>query len=237
MTVTQLLADLVRAGGAPRTTWYGPGGERIELSGAVTANWVNKTANFLVEEFDAGPGTVVGLDLPAHWRSLVWTLATWRVGACVTVQALECDVLVTAEPALFAGHPALVAVPLPALARRIDGALPPGAVDAGSAVMTYADQLLWAPPTDASAPAFDTGEVVLTHGELTAGLAAGAPERPERVLLVADDRATFLHSAVGVLLAGGSVVVLHPEVADELRRDDARRTRLVTTEQVTLDRG
>ena len=83
-SLPQLLDALARAGGAPRITWYGPGGERVELSGAVTVNWVNKTANLLVEEFDAGPGTVVGLALPAHWRTLVWALATWRVGACVT---------------------------------------------------------------------------------------------------------------------------------------------------------
>jgi uncharacterized protein (TIGR03089 family) len=237
MTVAGLLAELVRAGGAPRTTWYGPGGERVELSGAVTVNWVNKTANLLVEEFDVGSGSVVALDLPAHWRSLVWALATWRVGACVTLQTPRSDVLVTAEPGPFAGHPALVAVPLPALARRVDGPLPPGAVDAGSAVMTYADQLLWAPPTVGTAPAFDTGDSVLTHDALLTGLAVGAPERPERALLVAADLATFLRTAVGVLLAGGSVVALHPEVADELARDDARRARLVATEQVTLDLG
>ncbi|NVM99321.1 TIGR03089 family protein [Arthrobacter sp. SDTb3-6] len=66
---------------APRLTWYGPDSERVELSGRVLDNWVAKTANFLADELDAGPGTVVALDLPVHWRSFVWLLATWAVGA------------------------------------------------------------------------------------------------------------------------------------------------------------
>ncbi|MEK8228049.1 hypothetical protein NKG05_21105 [Oerskovia sp. M15] len=44
----------------------------MELSGAVLHNWINKTVNLLVEEFDAAPGTRVLLDLPSHWRAIVW---------------------------------------------------------------------------------------------------------------------------------------------------------------------
>ncbi len=66
---------------APRLTWYGPDAERVELSGRVLENWVAKTANFLADELDAEPGTVVAVDVPVHWRSLVWLLATWAVGA------------------------------------------------------------------------------------------------------------------------------------------------------------
>ncbi len=71
---------------APRLTWYGPDSERVEFSGRVLDNWVAKTANYLVDELDAEPGTVVALHLPLHWRSIVWLLATWAVGAkAVTV--------------------------------------------------------------------------------------------------------------------------------------------------------
>lgn len=234
-SVPQLLDALVRTGGSPRMTWYGPGGERVELSGAVLVNWVNKTANLLVEEFDAGPRTNVALALPAHWRTLIWALATWRVGACLDAEGSHADVLVTADPAAHADHAALVAVALPALARRFPGTLPSGAVDAGSAVMTYADQLLWAPPTVPDAPAWVTGDAVVTHAALVATLEATAPSGPVRALLTDADPDRFLRSAVGVLLAGGSVVLLHPEVAAELALDDARRARLVATEQVTLD--
>ncbi|WP_421734374.1 TIGR03089 family protein [Cellulomonas sp.] len=234
-TITDLLAALVRAGGAPRLTWYGPDGERVELSGAVTVNWVNKTANLLVEEFDVGPQTVVGLDLPAHWRTLVWALAAWRVGACVEVRPAQADVLVTTDPLPHAGHAALVAVALPALARRFAGTLPGGAVDAGSAVMTYADQLLWAPPTVPTAPALATADAVIAHADLVPTLLATAPPAPQRVLMSHDDTGAFLRTAVGVLLTGGSVVLLDPGVATELAADAARRDRLVAAEQVTLE--
>jgi non-ribosomal peptide synthetase component F len=51
----------------------------------VLDNWVAKTANLLVDELDAGPGSRVVLDLPPHWRTVVWLLATWSAGACVVV--------------------------------------------------------------------------------------------------------------------------------------------------------
>lgn len=81
-TIPQLLNSLRTLNPtAPRLTWYGPDSERIELSGRVLDNWVAKTANLLADELDAGPGTLVALDMPVHWRSLVWLLATWAVGA------------------------------------------------------------------------------------------------------------------------------------------------------------
>src|SRR5688572_18938796 len=79
--VADLLRLITRDPGRPRLTWYGDDGERVELSGAVLENWVNKTTNLLVEEFDAEPGTRVVIDLPVHWRTVVWALAVWRVGA------------------------------------------------------------------------------------------------------------------------------------------------------------
>ncbi|NKY41606.1 TIGR03089 family protein, partial [Cellulomonas septica] len=118
-TIAELLALVTRNPGRPRLTWYSADGERVELSGAVLENWVNKTTNLLVEELDAGPGTRVLLDLPGHWRTVVWALATWRCGACVVVGDGEADVVVTSRPAAHAGTSAhLVAVALPALARR-----------------------------------------------------------------------------------------------------------------------
>ncbi|MGN6441414.1 MAG: TIGR03089 family protein, partial [Arthrobacter sp.] len=60
---------------APRLTWYGPDGERVELSGRVLDNWVAKTSNLLQDELDAEPGMSLRLDMPAHWKSLVWALA------------------------------------------------------------------------------------------------------------------------------------------------------------------
>src|SRR3712207_930384 len=146
--VHDLLATLASGGGRPRVTQYAADGERVELSGAVLANWTAKTTNLLVEEFDVAPGSTVRLDLPAHWRTLVWALATWRCGACVVLGPDgDTDVVVSDVPGRHdAGQ--LVAVALPALARRFAGPLPAGAVDAAAAVMTYGDVIGWAPGTD-----------------------------------------------------------------------------------------
>jgi len=149
--VASLLARLAADGGRPRLTWYGDDGERVELSGAVLANWASKTVNLLVEEFDAAPGSRVVVDLPVHWRTAVWALASWRTGATVALPdaGTDPDVVVTDDPGRWAGTGAdLVVVSLPALARRYDGDLPAGAIDAASAVMTYGDAIGWVPEVD-----------------------------------------------------------------------------------------
>lgn len=69
----------------PRLTWYGPESERVELSGRVLANWVIKAANMLTAEADVEPGARVRLDLPPHWRTLVWALGTWTAGGEVVL--------------------------------------------------------------------------------------------------------------------------------------------------------
>ncbi|MEE6283139.1 TIGR03089 family protein [Georgenia sp. MJ170] len=69
----------------PRLTWYGADDERVELSGRVLANWVTKATNLLAEEGEVEPGTRVLLDVPVHWRGLVWALATWAAGGHLVV--------------------------------------------------------------------------------------------------------------------------------------------------------
>ena len=74
--------------GRPRVTVYDDTdsptrGERIELSARVLANWVAKAANLLQDDLHVGPGSVVVLDLPPHWRTLYWALGVWSVGGCV----------------------------------------------------------------------------------------------------------------------------------------------------------
>jgi uncharacterized protein (TIGR03089 family) len=162
-TVPDLLGLLAATGGQPRITQYDGGGERVELSGAVLANWTSKTTNLLVEEFDVAPGASVRLDLPAHWRTLVWALATWRCGGCVLLGPEGgADVVVSDHPERHTTD-ALVAVALPALARRFDGTLPPGAVDAAAAVMTYGDVIGWAPDPDPGRAALVAGAARPAH--------------------------------------------------------------------------
>jgi uncharacterized protein (TIGR03089 family) len=236
--LSHVLSALLSEPGRPRLTWYGPSGERIELSGAVLDNWVSKTTNLLVEELDAGPGTRVLLDLPPHWRTVVWALAAWRVGATVVTPgadrpaAGDVDVVVSDRPGELdvprgAG---VVAVALPALARRFDGALPPGALDAAQSVMTYGDVIGWAPVPEPDRPALGD----LPHAALLAAAADAAPvpDGSRTLLTAADDRAAtgpVLLAVVGVLAEGGSVVLLRTEPGD----DPARVERVVATERVT----
>ncbi|KGM08512.1 hypothetical protein N869_10340, partial [Cellulomonas bogoriensis 69B4 = DSM 16987] len=169
--VPQLLATLTHDPGRPRLTWYGPGGERVELSGHVLDNWVTKTANLLVEEYDTAPTSRVLLDLPVHWRTVVWALAVWRTGGHVLLptdqdRVPDADVVVTHRPDAHPGATDLVAVALPALARTFDGPLPAGATDAAGAVMTYGDVLTWMPEAVPTAPALTAGTEQVVHAEL-----------------------------------------------------------------------
>ncbi|WP_315096636.1 TIGR03089 family protein [uncultured Cellulomonas sp.] len=231
-TVQSLLTSLVREPGRPRLTWYGDDHERVELSGAVLENWVNKTTNLLVEEFDAQAGVRVALDLPGHWRTVVWALAVWRTGACVVPPGdAATDVVVTDRPAEVVGSPHVVAVALPALARRFPEPLPAGATDAAGAVMTYGDVVGWTAAVDPSALALDA-DVVRTHADLL----RGAAPAPHRVLVPAPERAdavAFLLDVLAVLEGDGSVVATSPEVTAELRSDAPRLARLVASERIT----
>jgi uncharacterized protein (TIGR03089 family) len=137
--------------GRPRLTWYDADGERVELSARVLSTWVAKTANLLAEELDAGPGTGVHLALPTSWRTAVWALATWAVGAHLS-SAPDADVVVVpdgasappdADPRSY-----LVVVALPALARAAEQ-VPAGALDYTAVVAGFGDDL---PPEASGAP-------------------------------------------------------------------------------------
>jgi len=233
-----VLARMVAADpGRPRLTWYddepGPtAGERIELSARVLANWVAKAANLLQDDAAAGPGTTVGIDLPAHWRSLYWALAAWSVGATVVVgdAATGADVLVTDSPATAAGHGGdAVLVSLPALARRHPEADDAGgAVDEARELATHGD--LFSPMSDA-----EPGDVALAaDGVDTAYGAVVVPEdgwgtSPRVVLGGALE--PVLRRALAAWAVDGSVVLVrgqHDDLADRFASEgvtvDARES-------------
>lgn len=94
MVSTRDLYPLLRdAGGAPRITWYGEDG-RIELSGAVLANWIAKTVNHLTDEVMVDPGDVLVVDLPAHWKQAVLVIAGLTCGLHVVAGSAAASVAI-----------------------------------------------------------------------------------------------------------------------------------------------
>ena len=47
-------------------------------------NWIDKSANLLVEECELEPGEGFDLQAPLHWRTIVLGLAALRVGRSAT---------------------------------------------------------------------------------------------------------------------------------------------------------
>jgi uncharacterized protein (TIGR03089 family) len=85
-TPAELLShELSRDGSRPFLTYYDDAsGERVELSIATTANWVAKTANYLIDEHGIDPGDLITVRLPLHWQTAIVLLACWSVGAQVS---------------------------------------------------------------------------------------------------------------------------------------------------------
>jgi uncharacterized protein (TIGR03089 family) len=215
----------------PRLTWYddqpGPtAGERIELSGRVLATWAAKAANLLQEDLDAGPGSVVAVDLPTHWRAAYWLFAVWAVGAQAVVGPAEGsrppDVIVTGTPQRWAaaGGP-VVAVSLPALARQWAGEpLPAGTVDEARELATYGDGFVpWSAP---AAP--DPSLAAARTAAEAAGLAPGA-----RVMTSAGP-ADAVRSWLPAWTVDGSLVLVRPAGDGH---DEERAAQRAAAERVT----
>ena len=229
-----LLGQLLAADSArPRLTWYddepGPtSGERIELSARVLANWVSKAANLLQDDAAAEPGTTVGIDLPAHWRSVYWALATWSVGATVVVggSATGADVLVTDSVERAAAHGGdTVLVTLAALARSNPGAADaPGAVDEARELSTHGD--VFSPMADPEradvALATEAGDTA--YGTLVVPVTDWGPA--PRVALRGSLEGV-LRGCLSAWAADGSVVITRGESPREAER--------LASESVTVD--
>ncbi|TGO04072.1 TIGR03089 family protein [Serinibacter arcticus] len=191
---TTLYRRLLDDGASPRLAWSSSDGEALELSGRVLANWTAKIANLLVEEADAEPGTRVLLDVPVHWRSLVWALGAWVAGATVVTDVAgadvdddaphHVDVVVTTRPEAWSGRADLVvAVTLPSFALRWTGAPLGEAIDGSADVAAQPDALGPVAPGELDAVALRFGGVEVTFAELAAGDGAGPEDSLGGVLL------------------------------------------------------
>jgi uncharacterized protein (TIGR03089 family) len=133
------LADAAR----PLITYYDDvAGERIELSGATTANWAAKTANLLREECDLEPGGTLAALLPAHWQTLAVLLGAWWCGAEVVDEPAGADVVCCDPPRLpvasRSGAGAVLALSLHSLGAGLAD-LPAGVLDYATAVRAHGD--------------------------------------------------------------------------------------------------
>src|SRR5690349_6597506 len=228
--------------GRPRVTWYGPDHERVEFSAKTLNNWVSKTANLLVDELDAGPGTRLGIALPGHWRTVVWLLSAWSVGAHPIVlpsaapqdgaPTNQVDVLVSDRPSSpppDTVESLLVVVALPALATRFLGDVPPGAIDATAEVRLQPDVFVAGTRPAGAVPAFTSGERTVSHADLMTAARAAAPQDGPVRLLSGAGPERAIEAYLAPLAAGGSVVLHH----DLAGLSESERAHLISQEGVT----
>ncbi|XAS67963.1 TIGR03089 family protein [Micrococcaceae bacterium Sec5.7] len=199
---------------SPRLTWYGPDAERVELSGRVLDNWVAKTSNLLQDELDAEPGMRLRLDLPAHWKSLIWALAAWQLGMEVVLDGGAADLLVTSDPDHAEGSfDAVIAVPLPALAMRWPGELPRGVVDYATEVRSHGDVfMVHGEPADTECAVRALDGVTHLHSSLIDGFAVGHGNGVRLLVRASEGLEAALANSIGAWISDGSVVLAHPDV-------------------------
>jgi len=202
--------------GVPRLTFYAAdherSGERIELSARVLSTWVAKTANLLEEEFEVGPGSVVAIDLPTHWRTLVFQLAAWSTGAAVRLGPdRPADVLVSSSTETLQRNASEegIAVSLAPLAVNFGGPVPDGVLDYARVITGYGDT--YSPMLEAGAddPALEAADGrALTHGALLASAAEAGEEWPLGVRLLTDiGPADVVRGPLAAWARTGSVVI------------------------------
>ena len=207
----ELFAAAVRRDGAgPFLTYYDDStGERIELSTVTTANWVAKTANLLVDEYDLESGETVAIGLPPHWLGVVWALSAWSAGASLT--SGTGTLAITGPDFAIRGSRETVASALLPLGGRFRSELPEGIQDYGAEVYNHPDVFVPFDPPAPTSPAYDD----LTHEDLI----GTAEPVTDRILttrdLVARDGVGLL---VGVISGGGSIVLCRNLDATKLER-------------------
>ena len=211
-TLSQALAQLSQRP-TPALVWR-DGHERVELSGRVLVNWVEKSASLLVDELDVESGQLITVSPRRHWRLVVLTLAALRVGAAVHFSETSADdaaVHAELEAHLDTGVAAdhVLAVAAPALAFSCENPVLDPAVDFCAEVRSCPDVYMgMEEPQD---PGDALPAVAVTHGELLeeAERAASSSVEDHTVYLALargwDERA--LLTTLGVLLRGGAVLL------------------------------
>ncbi|RKQ34147.1 TIGR03089 family protein [Kocuria tytonis] len=212
----------------PALIWR-DGAERVELSGRVLVNWVEKSAGLLVDELDVAAGDTVTVSPVPHWRLVVLALAGLRVGARVDfTHHPEPDSVVHAQletrPDRDAAAQLLLTVADPALAFACSEPVPDGAVD-------FCDEVRGMPDVYSGFEAPEPSEVALSsglpHGDLVPAAVAAVPADPTGTLhlpLADGWGEPELLRLLGVIVSGGAVLfTARPEdaTADVLAQERA----------------
>lgn len=226
---------LARDAAAPLVTQYDDAtGERVELSGATTANWVAKTANLLQDEFDVGAGSRVAAALPVHWQTAAVLLAVWSCGAAVVDTAAEDEGQLGGVDVVLAEQARLAAIEEQGVEDLLGLSLHPlglgmagytgEARDFALEVRAHGDHFTPYSPADPAAPGLRLAGIELTLG----GLVKAAHDLAARLGLVAGDRVLVDADAaaeagpvvwlLAPLAAGASLVVCRHPASDQLKR-------------------
>lgn len=230
VSVVDLLVERVRRDGSrPLLTYYHPAnGERVEFNATSFANWVDKTAGLIDQNYDTD-GVYVAAPLsvqyPAHWMSLIWPLATWQSAlyywALPDLPPEACALVVTGpdNPQSHAAVPT-VACSLHPLGLGLAG-LPDGVLDFTTEALAQPDGH-WQNPIKCDDIAwFDAS------GELSVGDWLELRPQPGRVLVRSTSPRLVLAEALArPLLGGGSAVIVDGPV------DDAQLARIAADERV-----
>jgi uncharacterized protein (TIGR03089 family) len=199
----------------PLLTYYDQStGERVELSTTTTANWVAKTSNFLIDDFNAEPGTRIRIGLPSHWLRFVWILSAWNVAAAVVDTAADIGL---SGPELEADEDVRVAASLRPLGGRFAVA-PSGFLDIGAEVPGHGDHFVALDPPDSSTVALDLGGAHRTHGELI----TDSTPTPQRRLFTPGSMARDATMIVETCLGGGSLVIVSSATPEQISRVSAQ---------------
>ena len=83
----------------PAIIWHSRSGERIELSGRVLMNWVDKSANLLLNECEVEEGSTLHIESDVHWRCVALCLAALRAGALLNSNEPQVGVALDADTA------------------------------------------------------------------------------------------------------------------------------------------
>ncbi len=231
--MSSLLADRLRRrvgsnGSAPLLTYYDlDSGERTELSAISFSNWVDKTSNMLVDDLAVEQGDVISMPLavevPGHWLTAVWQLASWQVGLVVDLTNPPTPAaVVTGRQWRGSEGTEVYACALHPLGFGFGESLPYGVRDYAIEVRSHADRFSGVPP-DPEAVAWVDAERSFTQADLIK--IDGPPAR--RLVQVGDPWATCRDGIVTALVTGGSVVAVAGEDANQLAR-------IASSERVTI---